>query len=131
MDHENLFIISTFPTEKLPRKKLLPNSNWIHAKKGHSNIIYPYPNIINPNPNLKRNGKGIYYYNVPPFKGDKYDGDWKDGNKHGKGIYYDANGNKYDGDWKDDYMHGEVIYYTNGKRFEQIWDNGSLFYNSE
>ena len=38
--------------------------------------------------------------------GDKYDGDWKDDNKDGKGIYSDANGNKYDGDWKDDFMNG-------------------------
>ena len=96
----------------------------------------------------KKHGKGIYYYNVPPFivdkydgdwkdddkhgkgiyyyaDGDKYDGDWKDGNMHGKGIYNYANGDKYDGDWKDGNMHGKGIYYTNGKRFEQFWDNGS------
>ena len=34
--------------------------------------------------------------------GNNYDGDWKDGKKHGRGVYRYANGNVYEGDWEDD-----------------------------
>ena len=30
-----------------------------------------------------KEGKGIYYYN----NGDRYEGDWKNGKREGKGIY--------------------------------------------
>ena len=33
--------------------------------------------------------------------GEKYDGEWKDGKKHGRGVLTCANGEKYDGEWKD------------------------------
>ena len=42
-------------------------------------------------------GKGIYYFN----NGEKYDGEWKNNLKEGKGIMYDKNGKlKFDGEWK-------------------------------
>jgi len=34
--------------------------------------------------------------------GDKYEGDWKDDLKNGKGVIYYANGEIYDGEWKND-----------------------------
>ena len=34
--------------------------------------------------NELREGKGIMYY----YDGEKYEGDWRNGIKHGKGIYY-------------------------------------------
>jgi len=33
--------------------------------------------------------------------GDRYDGEVKDGNKHGKGVYTWANGDRYDDDFTD------------------------------
>ena len=45
-----------------------------------------------------RHGKGVYAW----ASGDKYDGEYKDGNKHAKGVYTYANGDKYDGEWVDD-----------------------------
>jgi hypothetical protein len=45
----------------------------------------------------KKNGKGVYKF----ANGGKYEGEWKDGNKHGKGIYISANGDKYDAEYKD------------------------------
>ena len=48
--------------------------------------------------NGKREGKGIYYYN----DGNRYEGDWKNGIKEGKGIYYYNDGNRYEGYWKND-----------------------------
>ena len=44
------------------------------------------------------------------INGDKYNGDWKDGKKDGKGEFEDSNGNKYNGDWKDDAKNGKGIF---------------------
>lgn len=41
--------------------------------------------------------------------GSKYDGDWKDDVRHGKGVFEYTNGDKYDGDWADDIQHGKVL----------------------
>ena len=38
--------------------------------------------------NNKRERKGIFYFNVDPWKNDKYDGDWKNNYREGTGIYY-------------------------------------------
>ena len=38
--------------------------------------------------------------------GDKYDGEYKDGKRNGKGTYTFADGDKYDGEWKDDKGNG-------------------------
>lgn len=39
--------------------------------------------------------------------GDRYEGDWLDGNKDGKGTYTYVNGNKYNGEWKEDAVNGK------------------------
>jgi hypothetical protein len=45
------------------------------------------------------NGHGILYY----ANNDRYDGDWKDGNRHGKGSYYHYLNGKVDtGKWEYD-----------------------------
>jgi len=33
--------------------------------------------------------------------GDVYEGDWRDGNPHGKGKMTYSNGHVYEGDWRD------------------------------
>ena len=38
---------------------------------------------------------------VKNYNNGKYVGQFKDGKKHGKGIYDYADGCKYDGEWKD------------------------------
>ena len=48
----------------------------------------------------------MYYY----ASGDRYDGDYVDGKRHGHGVFYYANGNHYDGDWVDDKYHGHGVY---------------------
>jgi hypothetical protein len=41
------------------------------------------------------------------------------GNKHGKGTYYFANGRKYTGGWVDDKQSGQgVLTWMNGERYE-------------
>ena len=49
--------------------------------------------------------------------GKTYDGEWKDGKKHGKGVYTWPTGDKYDGEWKDGKKHGKGA---------QTWPDGHL-----
>ena len=37
-------------------------------------------------------------------------GEWKNGERHGKGTFYYTNGDKYIGDWVKDVQHGKGIY---------------------
>ena len=54
--------------------------------------------------------------------GDKYEGDWSEGAKNGKGKYTCKNGVCYDGKWKDDQRHGSgVCAYGNGDVYEGRW----------
>ena len=46
-------------------------------------------------------GLGTYYY----ANGDKYVGEFENGNRHGQGTYYFADGRSDTGKWKnDEYM---------------------------
>ena len=40
-----------------------------------------------------------------------YDGELINGLRHGRGIFYYANGAKYEGFWKDNMKHGQVRQY--------------------
>ena len=51
----------------------------------------------------KRHGKGKYTFK----NGDIYEGEFKNGAKHGKGKYTSANGTIYDGDWENGEKHGQ------------------------
>lgn len=57
--------------------------------------------------------------------GSKYEGEWKNGERHGKGTFYYTNGDKYIGDWVRDVQHGKGIYYfQNGERYEGDYADG-------
>ena len=56
--------------------------------------------------------KGTYHYS----NGDRYEGEWRDDKRHGKGVvtYAGPNGTvqeKYEGDWVDGKMHGWGKYF--------------------
>ena len=69
-------------------------------------------------------GRGIQYGTKEPFIGDRYEGEWKNNKKEGKGIYYWNNGDKYDGDWRNGKFEGKgIYYYNNGDRYEGDWRN--------
>ena len=40
--------------------------------------------------------------------GERYEGDWKDGIRHGKGRRYYSDGSIYDGGWDRDKKHGKA-----------------------
>jgi hypothetical protein len=60
-------------------------------------------------------------------KNFKYDGQVKDGRKHGKGILIFSRGDKYDGQWENDQMHGQGTYsYADGEKYSGQWQNGRM-----
>jgi len=61
--------------------------------------------------NGKREGKGTYSYN----SGDIYEGEYKNDLKDGYGIYKYSNGDVYEGNYKEGYFDGKGIYkYADG-----------------
>ena len=57
--------------------------------------------------------------------GDKYEGEWKDGQKNGQGTYTWSNGNKYVGEFKDGKKHGQGTFtWSNGRKYVGEFKNG-------
>ena len=72
---------------------------------------------------LKENINNIHKNNIETNKYNKrYEGEWKNNLKHGKGSYYYKNGNIYKGEWFQGLMHGYgIMYYKNGDEYEGNW----------
>ena len=64
---------------------------------------------------------GTYYFK----NGDRYIGELKNGEKHGKGeYYYSLSKNTYIGDWENDIKHGEgTLFLSDGKKKIGCWKN--------
>lgn len=78
----------------------------------------------------RRHGKGIYYY----ANGDIYGGQWRNNLFHGKGAYIFAGGERYEGNLINGKKHGKGKYfYINGNTYEGEWafdkKNGQGNYN--
>ena len=67
-------------------------------------------------------GKSIMYYNEPNIEQMhftiKYEGDYKNNKREGKGIFLMDNGDKYEGEFQKDKLNG------NGK---YIWNDGDIY----
>jgi hypothetical protein len=96
--------------------------------------IKKYPNGVYEGIMLddKREIKGTMLYS----NGAKYDGEWKNDKKNGKGVftsshYYNCRktvGMKYEGEFKDDKFDGYgITTYTNGDRYEGEWKNSKQY----
>merc|ERR1712223_691 len=72
--------------------------------------------------NKKAHGKGMMRWN----QGDKYEGDWQEGLRHGQGTYFSkTNGFKYEGQYAKDKKHGKGKYtYPNGDIYNGQWKEG-------
>jgi hypothetical protein len=54
-----------------------------------------------------------------------YEGEYKDGKRHGKGNYTNVSGDVYEGEWKDDKYHGKGKYtYATGDSYEGEFEDG-------
>ena len=70
-----------------------------------------------------RHGKGVYIF----ADGEKYEGEFVKGKRHGKGTYIWKNGEKYVGSWSNGKKHGEgIAYYKDGSSKKVVYDNGKL-----
>ena len=55
----------------------------------------------------------------------RYEGEWKDGEKHGQGVRTWPDGSRYEGQFKGDTMHGQGVHTTpNGPRYEGTYNLG-------
>lgn len=73
------------------------------------------------------NGWGIYEYYVGKTYQGHYEGNFKEGKRHGKGQFTYANGDKYDGEWAEGRPNGLGARVTkNGKVKYGKWESGKL-----
>lgn len=62
-----------------------------------------------------REGYGCYVDKVVNFR---YEGEWHDGKKHGKGVCTFADGSSYDGEWRRGREHGQgTLTYPDGGKY--------------
>ena len=72
----------------------------------------------------ERTGIGSFCFGEGPWKGQTYNGDWADDNKHGKGVYRWPNGDSYEGDWVNDKRTGRGVFrWADGDSYEGDWFN--------
>lgn len=66
----------------------------------------------------------VKYHPVYEKEG-RYDGEFEDDLKHGKGTFDYLDGRKYDGEWQHDKKHGfGIMYNKSGKvEYEGMWEN--------
>ena len=68
-------------------------------------------------------GEGIYTYSKTA---SKYEGFFKGGKRHGKGIYYYGNGNIFDGEFENGDMKYGTFTFLNDDRYEGQFVNGKF-----
>ena len=76
----------------------------------------------------KFEGRGILEFTADKYQGDYYQGEFKNGLKHGFGIYYFANGEKYVGQYQFGKRQGKGTYsFPNGKpALSGNWSNNQF-----
>ena len=69
----------------------------------------------------KKHGRGVQTW----ADGTRYEGDYVDGKKHGRGVYTWADGTRYEGDYVDGKKHGRGVHtWPSGSRYEGDYVDG-------
>lgn len=121
---ERLGIKELKPNKMYSRKPIKPATKIREAEVPTEKIKY-YKNGNKYEGEFKngmRHGKGVMHY----YYGNKYYGEWKLDKKEGKGIYYWKDGRRYSGDFADDKINGKGTFdYKNGDRYIGEVNNGN------
>ena len=73
----------------------------------------------------ERNGQGIFTFGKGKHEGDKFVGEYKDGVRNGQGTYTWTNGQKYVGEWKDEKENGQgTMSLSNGEKYVGEFKDG-------
>ena len=136
-------ITNIIRVNKIPNKKqnnpLSNNNQKLSNNTTNKNVVYNFITKKYPNGtykgyicNDKREKSGIMFFD----NGAKYEGQWKNDKKNGKGVFTSAHyfdcknfvGMKYEGDFKDDKFEGYgITTYTNGDKYEGEWKNNKQY----
>jgi hypothetical protein len=102
-----------------PCSRTLPTNAWDSCE---GNRTYGSGNrYVGEYRNGQRNGLGTYRF----ANGDKYVGEFKDDQPNGRGTFTLANGSKYVGEFKDGYQDGNGTYtYADGSRYVGKFEDG-------
>ena len=74
--------------------------------------------------NGRASGGGTMFWRYSSWT-ERYDGEMRDGKRHGRGTYVWANGNRYDGEWREGHGHGRATWVgSNGARYEGEYRDG-------
>ncbi len=72
--------------------------------------------------------KGTYTYP----DGAKYEGEWQNSKRHGRGIWKRPDGMKDEGEWANDKPNGQgTLTLSNGKKRSGLWENGKFIGEQE
>eukprot|EP01032_Pedospumella_encystans_P020893 gene20893-23726_t len=102
----------------LPEGAEPEETNWIR-RAGKAKVTYPNGHIFEGTFDAERikQGFGTYIWMAPgseedetPVEKARYEGNYKDGLKHGVGKMVFPNGNTYEGEWFENKMQGEGTY---------------------
>ena len=71
----------------------------------------------------KLHGRGVYSW----ADGGRYEGEWRNGNRHGRGTFTWADGDRYEGKWREGKPHGwGILSQTDGDVYEGNWTEGCI-----
>ena len=75
--------------------------------------------------NGKRHGQGVMEFQSGKHKGDVYKGGYSNGVKSGRGLFTWSSGNTYEGEYKDGEYHGHGVFKNGKTAFVGKWKEGA------